>query len=158
MKVLGAMFYGTENDIFELEILKHLRDGSKEHLGYQHVCRLVNDFVHEGPNGKHVCMVFELVGDSLLSFGAGFKDSMIPYPVMKRFAIQLIGAVEFVHYYDVIHTDIQQSNIFVKFRDRSLIESGYLKKAPIPQQDKSEKEYTPIPSAPLDSRRQPCRV
>ena len=149
MKILGAMFYGTDHDIFELEILKHLRDGSRGQLGYKHVCHLLDDFVHEGPNGKHVCMVFELMGDTLLMFGGGFQDSMIPYPVMRRFAIQLIAAVDFAHYVGVIHTDIQPSNIFVKFRDRSLIESGYLNKVPIPRQDRSEKEYTPIPSAPL---------
>ncbi|KFZ17655.1 hypothetical protein V502_04468 [Pseudogymnoascus sp. VKM F-4520 (FW-2644)] len=46
-------------------------------------------------------------------------------------------------------TDIQPSNIFVKVRDYTRIESGYLVKAPIPQQDKAEKRYTVIRSCPL---------
>lgn len=45
--------------------------------------------------------------------------------------------------------DIKPDNIFVKFRDRSLIESDYLVKVPIPQQDRTEERYTPVPSRPL---------
>ncbi len=43
-------------------------------------------------------------------------------------------------------TDIKPDNIFVKFRDRSLIGSRYLVKVPIPQQDRTETRYTPVPS------------
>jgi len=49
----------------------------------------------------------------------------------------------------ILVTDIQPSNIFVKFRDRSRIESGYLAQVPIPHQDRTEKGYTPVPSTPL---------
>lgn len=45
--------------------------------------------------------------------------------------------------------DIQPNNIFVKFRDRSRIESGYLVDVPIPQQDRTETRYTPVQSVPL---------
>lgn len=45
--------------------------------------------------------------------------------------------------------DIKADNIFVKFRDISLIESGYFNEVPIPDQDRSEKKYSPIPSQPL---------
>lgn len=45
--------------------------------------------------------------------------------------------------------DIKPDNIFVKFRDYSLIESGYLKHITIPQQDREESQYCPIPSWPL---------
>jgi serine/threonine-protein kinase SRPK3 len=45
--------------------------------------------------------------------------------------------------------DIKPDNIFVKFRDPSLIESGYLVEAPIPGQDRAEDTYTPIQSIPL---------
>ena len=45
--------------------------------------------------------------------------------------------------------DIKPDNIFVKFRDYSQIESGYLAEVPTPQQDREEEQYTPIPSRPL---------
>jgi serine/threonine-protein kinase SRPK3 len=89
------------------------------------------------------------MGETLRSFGAWFKDDMIPYSIMRRFAIQLILALDYAHEEKVIHTDIQPANIFVRFRDTSLIESDYLAKVPLPKQDRSEEQYTPIPSYPL---------
>ncbi|OBT85194.1 hypothetical protein VE02_05680 [Pseudogymnoascus sp. 03VT05] len=149
LKFLTAEAYGTENDIFERDILKHLKAQDEEQLGYSQICHLIDDFEHKGPNGTHVCLVFELMGETLRSFGAWFSDSMIPNEVMRRFTIQLLLAVHFAHNHNVIHTDIQPSNIFVKIRDYTLIESGYLVEEPIPQQDKAEKRYTVIRSRPL---------
>ncbi|ERT00665.1 CMGC/SRPK protein kinase [Sporothrix schenckii ATCC 58251] len=149
LKVLSAESYGGDRPIFEREILAHLRDGDKGDAGYAYVCHLVDDFEHYGPNGTHVCLVFELMGETLRSFGAWFKEDRLPYPVMRRFAIQLVLAVHFAHNHNVIHTDIQPSNIFVRFRDTSLIESRYLVNVPTPQQDKTEERYSPVPSQPL---------
>ncbi|KAI0448244.1 serine/threonine protein kinase [Xylaria acuta] len=104
-----AESYGTEHDIFEKEILTHLRNGDRDLLGYNHIAHLVDDFEHEGPNGKHVCLVFQVYGE--------LSEVSVP-------------SLDYAHYYGIIHTDIQPSNIFVKFRDYSLIESAYLQKRP----------------------------
>ncbi|EFR04896.1 CMGC protein kinase [Nannizzia gypsea CBS 118893] len=150
LKVLSAECYdGTESPIFEREILTHLRDGDRDQLGYDHVCRLLDDFEYCGPNGTHVCLVFELMGETLRSFGAWFAESRLPNLVMRRFTIQLLLVLDFAHEHNVIHTDIKPDNIFVKFRDYSLIESGYLANVAIPQQDRSEGQYSVVPSTPL---------
>ncbi|KAK3331548.1 kinase-like domain-containing protein [Apodospora peruviana] len=149
LKILSADCYGTDHDTFEREILVHLRNGGKEFLGYKYICHLLDDFSLQGPNGTHVCLVFELMGESLRTFGTLFPDDRLPNDVMRRFTIQLLLALDFAHDYNVIHTDIQPGNIFVKIRDHSLIESKYLAEVPIPQQDRDEKEYTVIPSRPL---------
>ncbi|KAI1747774.1 serine/threonine protein kinase [Xylaria castorea] len=151
LKVLSAECYGTEHDIFESEILTHLRNGKPNLAGYNHIAHLVDDFEHEGPNGKHVCLVFQVYGETLGTFGTLFRESMIPTGLMRRFAIQLLLALDYAHYYGVIHTDIQPDNIFVKFRDYSLVESVYLKKLPVPHQDRGERQYNAIPSQPLQS-------
>lgn len=88
----------------EREILKHLRAQDEEQLGYSQICHLVDDFEHKGPNGTHVCLVFELIGETLRSFGAWFPDSMIPNEVMRRITIQLLLAIHFAHNHNVIHT------------------------------------------------------
>ncbi|KAI5459570.1 kinase-like domain-containing protein [Mariannaea sp. PMI_226] len=149
LKVLSAECYGQEKDIFEKEILAHLRDGDRDQLGYAYVCHLVDDFKHQGPNGVHVCLVFELMGETLRSFGVWFFESMLPNSVMRRFTIQLLLALDFAHLHGVIHTDLKPDNIFVKFRDFSRIESGYLTEVPVPEQKKDEERYTVIPSRPL---------
>ncbi|KAL6827996.1 kinase-like protein [Trichoderma camerunense] len=150
LKVLRADCYGHGTDTFEREILRCLRDGSREHPGYPYVCHLIDNFEHQGPNGTHVCFIFELMGETLRSFGTWFPlDGKIPYEIMLRFAIQLVLALWYAHDHDVIHTDIKLNNIFVKFRDWSFIESGYLKEIPVPEQDREETEYRPVPSQPL---------
>ncbi|KAH7170088.1 kinase-like domain-containing protein [Dactylonectria macrodidyma] len=149
LKVLSAGCYGQGDDIMEKEILTHLRDGDRSQLGYAYVCHLVDEFEHQGPNGTHICLVFELMGETLRSFGAWFPESMIPYSVMRRFAIQLLLALDFAHEHNVIHTDIKPDNIFVKFRDYSRIDSDYLSEVPIPKQDQEETQYCPVPSQPL---------
>ncbi|KAL2846415.1 kinase-like domain-containing protein [Aspergillus pseudoustus] len=150
LKIPSAQCYdGSQAPIFEREILTHLRNGDRDQLGYNHVCHLLDDFEHIGPNGMHVCLVFELMGETLRSFGAWFFESRLPNSVMRRFAIQLLLVLDFAHEHNVIHTDIKPDNIFVKFRDYSLIESGYLTKVAIPTQDRAEERYTVIPSTPL---------
>ncbi|KAJ4171630.1 hypothetical protein NW754_013401 [Fusarium falciforme] len=149
LKVLSAVCYGQGYDTFEKEILTHLRDGDRDQLGYNYVCHLIDDFEHQGPNGTHTCLVFELMGETLRSFGVWFSEHMIPPSIMHRFAIQLVLALDFAHEHGVIHTDIKPDNIFVKFCDHSLIESDYLKEVPIPEQDREETQYCPVPSHPL---------
>ncbi|KAL6696969.1 kinase-like domain-containing protein [Trichoderma pleuroticola] len=105
LKVLRADCYGHGTDTFEREILKCLRDGNRDHVGYPYVCHLIDDFEHQGPNGAHVCFIFELMGETLRSFGTWFPfDGMIPYEIIHRFAIQLVLALYFAHDHGVIHT------------------------------------------------------
>lgn len=104
LKVLSAECYGQEKDIYERDILKHLRDGSKDEVGYPFVCHLIDDFEHKGPNGTHVCLVYELMGETLSTFGGCFAESMVPYSVMRKFTLQLICALDFAHGRNVNHT------------------------------------------------------
>lgn len=93
-----------KNHIFEREILAHLRDGDREQVGYAHVCHLLDDFEHRGPNRTHICLIFPLMGETLRSFGAWFDESRLPNSVMRRFTIQLLLALDFAHEHIVIHT------------------------------------------------------
>ncbi|KAK6083887.1 serine/threonine protein kinase [Seiridium cupressi] len=145
LKVLSAECYGTDKDIFEREILRHLRDADKTHVGYKYICHLVDDFEHRGPNGTHVCLVLELMGETLKTFGTLFKKTMVPNPLMRRFTFYLLAGLDYAHDSNVVHTD----NIFVKVRDKSLIESQYLKQVPAPIQERLAGKYLPIPSQPL---------
>ncbi|KAK4450341.1 kinase-like domain-containing protein [Podospora aff. communis PSN243] len=137
LKVLSAEPYSEDKPIFEREILRHLRDGDRKLAGYKHVCHLVEDFEHEGPNGTHVCLVFELMGETLRSFGLWFREFMVPTSVMRKFSWHLVVTFDFAHASGVIHTDIKPDNIFAKFLDKSRMESEYLVNEVIPQQDEN---------------------
>ena len=64
----------------------------------------MDDFQHEGPNGNHACLVFELMGETLRSFGVWFKECMVATTIMRRFSWQLVVALDFAHASGVIHT------------------------------------------------------
>ncbi|KAK8029255.1 hypothetical protein PG991_006311 [Apiospora marii] len=143
LKVLSAECYGAGKDIYEREILRHLRYGNPMRRGYEFICHLEDEFEHEGPNGTHVCLVFQLCGESMLMYGARFKDLMIPTEVMRRITTQLLLALDYAHKFGA-------SNIFVKMKTYSRIENGYLAQDQV-QQNRSEGQYTVIPSLPLSN-------
>jgi len=97
------MAYDPDCPIFEKEILTHLRDGDRK-LGYNYICHLLDDFEHKGPNGNHVCLVFEIMGETLSSFPVWFEDHRIPTSVMTRFTIQILLALNYAHRHGIIHT------------------------------------------------------
>lgn len=101
---MRADSYEHAQPIFEKEILLHLRHADPTHLGYHHICHLKDDFILQGPNGKHVCLVFELIGETLHSFRAQFMNELIPNFVMRRIVIQLLMALDYAHDSGVIHT------------------------------------------------------
>lgn len=108
LKIVRSEMCCQGSDSFERDVLKQLRDG----VGREFVCQLIDDFEHRGPNGTHVCLVFELMGETLQTFGLWFEDSMIPEPLMRRFTTQLICALDFAHHHNVIHTGASRVTAF----------------------------------------------
>lgn len=104
MKILSAECYGTDEDIYELEILTHLRAQSAQHEGARYISMLEDSFEHEGPNGRHVCLIFKLMAESLMTFKDWSDDGGIPAPLVHKFTKQLLQAVGFAHSCGVIHT------------------------------------------------------
>lgn len=88
--------------------MAHLKAGDKRLMGYKYICHMLDTFEHKGPNGTHVCFLFELMGESLTTFGAMFDQSEIPFPIMRRFTYQLLLALDYAHYCKVIHTGMQR--------------------------------------------------
>jgi serine/threonine-protein kinase SRPK3 len=68
LKILTADSFGGSKPVYELDIRKHISQTDHIHPGYKHVVHLLNSFVHEGPNGKHSCLVLELMGAERFPF------------------------------------------------------------------------------------------
>ena len=45
----------------------------KQHQGYKHMMRLLDDFEIAGPHGNHICMVFEILGENVLNLIYKYK-------------------------------------------------------------------------------------
>lgn len=83
-------------DIFELEILKRLQDSSPAHPGYRYTPRLFDSFEHVGPNGRHVCLVFEPLEESFASFGTLFLNVRCQIP-SRSFSLSRFSSLWTMH-------------------------------------------------------------
>ena len=71
----------TEAAYDEIEILRQVQEGGGE--GSRAVVKLLDSFEHAGPNGRHVCMVFEKLGDNLLTLIKRFNYRGVPLRYVK---------------------------------------------------------------------------
>jgi serine/threonine-protein kinase SRPK3 len=64
-----------EKHNYEKEWVDSVKDYWKDHpekikhgvdMDHSQIVQLLNSFIHHGPNGKHFCMVFEIMGVTLL--------------------------------------------------------------------------------------------
>lgn len=93
----------TEAAQDEIQLLTEIRD--KDPDGTSHCVRLLDSFTHVGPNGKHICMVFEVLGDNLLSLIKHYNYRGIPIPFVRKLTRQVLQGLNYLHTTcDIIHT------------------------------------------------------
>ncbi|KZF23983.1 serine protein kinase [Xylona heveae TC161] len=93
----------------ELSILLSLSESSSEHPGRNHVIPLLDHFEHDGPNGKHLCLVFPV----MLSDGQSmtFKSKPRHADYIRAVSKQILLGLDFLHEQGLVHTDLQPANI-----------------------------------------------
>ncbi|KJX92897.1 protein kinase [Zymoseptoria brevis] len=113
LKILTNDCYGTEHDIFEIEILETItREQNLHETQDAHVLGLLDRFQLTGPNGRHECLALPVLGCTLGFQARRFVQRRIPVRVMKHITRQLLTGLAFLHETcRVIHTDLQPSNI-----------------------------------------------
>lgn len=93
--------------MYELDILKYMSQKDSSHPGYKHVVHLLDSFVHEGPNGKHLCLVLELMGQSDFNLQQHFSNKQLPLHAGRQIAEQILHALDWLHVScGIIHTGI----------------------------------------------------
>lgn len=118
VKIVRSAKHYTETAIDEIKLLKKVSDTEKEHKGKQHVIAFLDSFMHNGPNGSHVIMVFEVLGENLLSLIRKYKHRGIPVIYVKQIAKQMLLALDYIHREcGVIHTDIKPENVLIEIGD-----------------------------------------
>ncbi|KAG9318085.1 kinase-like protein [Chiua virens] len=98
---------------------------SQTHPGRSHVISFLDHFKHKGPNGTHVCMVFEVLGENLLGLIKRHQNKGVPMPLVKQIAKQVLLGLDYMHRCcGVIHTDLKPENVLICIDDvESIIES-----------------------------------
>ncbi len=80
---------------------------SQTHPGRSHVISFLDHFRHKGPNGTHVCMVFEVLGENLLGLIKRHQNKGVPMPLVKQIAKQILLGLDYMHRCcGVIHTGV----------------------------------------------------
>lgn len=115
----------AQDEICILNLLQEDENGFP--VANDYVVSLLDSFTIQGPNGTHVAMAFELMGENLLHLilhkksekfsDAAAKKPISPYllspETMKLIIYQLLKATDFMHRHSVIHTDLKPENILL---------------------------------------------
>jgi len=79
----------------EIDLLRDIRHGDARNE--KCCCALYDWFEHKGPNGIHICMVFETLGDNLLKLVKQYDYKGIPLPIVKNIARQILVGLDYLH-------------------------------------------------------------
>ncbi|CAL1703060.1 unnamed protein product [Somion occarium] len=91
---------------------------SQSHPGRSHVISFLDHFKHKGPNGTHVCMVFEVLGENLLGLIKRHQNKGVPMHLCKQIAKQILLGLDYMHRCcGVIHTDLKPENVLISIDD-----------------------------------------
>ncbi|GLJ54524.1 hypothetical protein SUGI_1171010 [Cryptomeria japonica] len=108
----GNDSYYTKTALRETRTLKAIAQADPEDK--ECVVKLLDDFIHTGPNGKHFCLVLELLGDNLRTLLSHYSGKGIPLHMVKEICFHILRGLDFLHgKLSIVHTDLKPENIIL---------------------------------------------
>ncbi|CAI4050118.1 hypothetical protein SUVZ_13G3480 [Saccharomyces uvarum] len=121
MKIVRSDKVYTEAAEDEIKLLQRVNDADNtkdDSIGVNHILKLLDHFNHKGPNGIHVVMVFEVLGENLLALIKKYEHRGIPLIYVKQISKQLLLGLDYMHRRcGIIHTDIKPENVLMEIGD-----------------------------------------
>jgi len=85
--------------------------------------QLLNSFMHNGANGTHFIMVFEILGVNLLEIMKRYEYQGVPLPLVRIIAKQILIGLDYLHRIcKLLHTDLKPENVILALTKYELSE------------------------------------
>lgn len=115
LKIVKSGESYTDAALDEIEILNKIAEQKSTtvfDINNDKIINLLNDFYCKGPNGKHICLVFELLGRNLYNELKRTNRKGFSIPIVKNIIRQLLEGINFLHEKcKIIHTDLKPENM-----------------------------------------------
>ncbi|KAJ7071835.1 kinase-like domain-containing protein [Mycena belliarum] len=117
MKVMKAEVTDLP-ELHESDYLRRVLTADPTHPGFRHNLHLLDEFRLQGPNGRHLCLVTELLGERLDQYAKRFPHGKVPMAIIKTLSHQIIKAILYLHEKcDIIHTACWADRVNEHFTD-----------------------------------------
>lgn len=103
-----------ESDTNEVHLLGRLAGAG---VAADHVLWMYGHFWYDGPLGRHMCIISEVLGEDLLALIQFFEHKGLPMALVQRLTRHTLLCLEYIHSQGVLHTDVKPENVLLVRHD-----------------------------------------
>ncbi|KAL8930419.1 MAG: hypothetical protein Q9208_000603 [Pyrenodesmia sp. 3 TL-2023] len=111
LKIIIADDSASSNESRILRLLEQHRRSNPGVHGEEYIPRLLDEFIIDGPNGRHACLVSEPAGCSVAESKEAGLRWRFPLHIARAIAARVIMGLNFIHSAGIVHGDLYTGNI-----------------------------------------------
>ena len=155
LKIIKSSLECTNVALDEIKLLRHIKEKEQETNRFKSIVQLLDNFMFVGPNGKHICLIFELMDSNLLSLIKRYQFKGISLKLCKQIINDILIGLDFLHEKcEIIHTDIKPDNLVITLDKKNHIR----KKSPEDTNIRTKKKVKIMSSSIPVSENQPDTI